>query len=182
VSTEENFDAELPEELKSLEAALRQLTPAAGQIDRDRLMYQAGRASVLSTGDAGVALEKQMSVMDRRQNYWPMATATLALLSITMGGLLWHATQPIQRVVYVEAPSAANSELPHNEWVNAKFVNFDRGNSPVASHADYFQLRNQVLTDGVDALPKSETSRSIEMKNEPSTLKALFQQWPGDDS
>jgi hypothetical protein len=150
VSTEENLDAELPEELKSLEAALRQLTPAASQIDRDRLMYQAGRASVLSTGDAGVALERQMSVMDRRQNYWPMATAVLVLLSITLGGLWLHATR--SSVVYVVGEPMA--VLP-NEIANPAV-------SEVLAHrgADYLRLRNLVLAHGTNALPATPVSNS----------------------
>lgn len=150
MSTEENFDAELPEELKLLETALRQLTPTASQIDRDQLMYQAGQASVLSTGDTGVALARQLSVMNRRQNYWPMATAALVLLSITLGGLWLHATR--SSVVYVVGESMA--ALPR-EITNpaVREVLAHRG-------ADYLRLRNLVLAHGTNALPATPVSNA----------------------
>src|SRR5262245_53199330 len=49
-------------ESHDLEAALRRLTPLAPSLDRDRLMYQAGRASRPGSG-----------------RYWAIATGLLAL-------------------------------------------------------------------------------------------------------
>jgi len=150
VSTEKNYDAELPEDLKSLEAALRQFTPATSQIDRDRLMYLCGQASVLGTGDASVAIVDQSAVTRVHRNYWPMATAALVLLSITLGGLWLHATR--SSVVYVVGEPMAT--LP-SEITNpaVREVLAHRG-------ADYLRLRNLVLAHGTNALPATRVSNS----------------------
>src|ERR1700759_2661917 len=105
MSAEENFDPELPEELKTIETALRQLTPIAGQIDRDRLMYLAGQASMTgaSAPDRSIGSAWQKTFADWK--LWPIATAALMLISVTLSGLLL-ATRPGSPVVYVELPQA----------------------------------------------------------------------------
>ena len=65
---------ELPEDLKAIEASLIGLTPAAGQLDRDRVMYLAGRASAKPTPRVAAI-------------GWPLATAASLLLALTFGGL-----------------------------------------------------------------------------------------------
>ena len=48
MSADNRFNEALPEELKAVEIVLRRLTPTAQGVDRDRVMYLAGRASVAS--------------------------------------------------------------------------------------------------------------------------------------
>ncbi|MBX7074120.1 MAG: hypothetical protein K1X71_13325 [Pirellulales bacterium] len=75
---------ELTSELQALEAALAGLTPAAGGVDRDRLMYRLG----------------QQSIAPRAVGWrWPLATAALALVAGTLALGLW--VNPRERVVYV---------------------------------------------------------------------------------
>ena len=72
MSADNRFNEALPEELKAVETVLRRLTPNAQGVDRDRMMYLAGRASVTS-----------------RQNsfrmVWPISTAALLLISSVLG-------------------------------------------------------------------------------------------------
>jgi hypothetical protein len=57
-------------DLTALEQRLASWQPAAGTLDRDRMLYDAGRAA----GDA-------------RARYWRLATAALLLVSLGLGGL-----------------------------------------------------------------------------------------------
>src|ERR1700733_14017635 len=102
MSTGNSPGEELPEELKMIETALRQLMPAASQIDRDRLMYLAGQASMMNSGIGSSIISETRSAANSRRNWWPMATAALALISITLGGLLLHANRSEELVVRVE--------------------------------------------------------------------------------
>lgn len=75
---------ELTSELQALEAALAGLAPAAGCVDRDRLMYRLG----------------QQSIAPRAVGWrWPLATAALALVAGLLALGLW--VNPRERVVYV---------------------------------------------------------------------------------
>jgi hypothetical protein len=64
-------------QLAALEAALKTLTPLPGRIERDRLMFQAGQASVA-----------------RRPWLWPGTTAVMTLLAAVFAGLLLHRPAP----------------------------------------------------------------------------------------
>src|SRR5947209_8446338 len=97
--SDERTEEELPDELKAVEIALRGLTPATGTIDRDRLMYLAGRASA----------EKSLPKFSRFG--WPLATAALVLLSLTLGGRVIYLSGLTERIVLVER-SGASGNLP----------------------------------------------------------------------
>jgi hypothetical protein len=134
MSAEHQTGDSLPEDLKSIEAALGGLTPAFSSIDRDRLMYLAGRSSA-----------RQSSRIVRLG--WPLATAALALISVTLGSLWLAGDRGGTRIVYVNVkdrsePTTAVAAAPGNELD----ANRDR--------QSYFQLRNVVLVRGVDALPE----------------------------
>lgn len=74
--------------LEPVEQALRTLVPIPSRIDRDRLMYLAGQASVR---DAAV-------LRAGRRWIWPAATAAMTLVSAT---LLWRAESTPPRIVNV---------------------------------------------------------------------------------
>ncbi len=112
--------------LAALEAALRALPPAPAGLDRDRLMFQAGQSRRPRTGWL-----------------WPAAAAALALLSVGLGtALMLHpAPEPVVQVVYVPAPSPDVSASP-------------AGENDTPDGANYFRLRDQVLSRGLDSLPE----------------------------
>src|SRR5438552_2968410 len=82
-------------ETRELEQALTALRPSAGSIDRDRLMFLAGRATgdrdIATSGMAGLGLAGQ--VLPERggafsQWLWPSATAVATVAATVLGLLL----------------------------------------------------------------------------------------------
>jgi hypothetical protein len=70
------MDIEHPEiNLSELERRLAAWRPASGGLDRDRMLYEAGRAAARADG---------------RVQSWRLATAALVLLTVGLGGLLAH--------------------------------------------------------------------------------------------
>ena len=118
----------LNDELAAIEAALCSLTPAASGIDRDRLMFLAGRASARHHG---------------RKILWPTATAASLLLAVTFG-ILWtngsgprlvrHFGEPI---AVAPADDLRRDALPPSPWENRR-------------------LCQLMLEKGIDALPQSQ--------------------------
>src|SRR4051794_9441757 len=105
----EEFPKEPSDELKQFESLLRGCSPAAIRIDRDRLMYSAGQASV--TGDVATRPTGTLP-LETCVNYksfaWPLATAALLLLSLTLGAASLFRTTEV-RVVYVPQPASGSS-------------------------------------------------------------------------
>ena len=113
-------------DLTGLETVLLRLKPAPAGIARDRLMFEAGRRSAPG-------------------RLWPWATAALALVSAALGAtlVLRPAPPPVVRVEYVDRPVAPPS-VPAPEPAEQ---------SPAPAAADYFRLREQLLSRGLDGLP-----------------------------
>ncbi|HVT28560.1 MAG TPA: hypothetical protein VHE81_11155 [Lacipirellulaceae bacterium] len=150
---------ELAPDLAALEAKLRGLTPATPQIDRDRLMFAAGRAGVSRRTWPGYIAGPSWS----GRWYWPAATATMAaamLLLATM--LVWQNSSPPPNAGNLGlasnaktgpfptdvAPSAVDSALPPTLiW-----------NSAPSSTSGYLAMRYIALTQGVGALPDPSAS------------------------
>src|ERR1043165_8634325 len=77
----------MSEDLTPLEAALTGLSPVPPRLDRDALMYAAGRAAA------------------RRTWLWPAVAASFALVSIGLGGRRVTFEPRIgERVVYIREP------------------------------------------------------------------------------
>jgi hypothetical protein len=117
-------------ELKALEAALSGLTPSAGRLDRDRVLFRAGQKAA------------------PRRWLWPAVAAALVLLSTGLGTalLLRPGAIVVERIVYLKAPPAAKpDEEPPSAFAEAP-----------PSWSRYYQIREAVLTRGLDALPPLE--------------------------
>jgi hypothetical protein len=152
--SDERFKEKLPDELKAVETALRGLTPAAGAIDRDRLMYLAGRASA-----------RQPSPKLSRF-VWPLTTAALLLLSLTLGGRVIYLSGLTDRIVLVER-AGAGSNLPLATIAVPGRVPASSvvGFQPQGGGFNYMQLRNTVLGSGVDTLPAQVISNPTSAPN-----------------
>jgi len=139
------------QDLTGVEAALSSLRPTPTGVDRDRLMYLAGRAAAGSLD----------SPRPRGWWVWPSATAASLLLAVTFA-TMWHARgEPM--VVYRDRPVAApqpaerpgvateeevESASPRKEW-----------------RTDYLRLRRLVLTDGIDAaIPQSRSTPAADVE------------------
>ena len=116
--------------LTDVERALLTLAPAPPALDRDRLLFEAGRRSAPG------------------RRLWPCATAALALLAAGLGAamVLRPAPPPIVRIIPMDRPvppppTAPASPEPADE-------------SPAPAGPGYFQLQEQLLTRGLDGLPE----------------------------
>jgi len=124
---------------RQLEAALGALAPAASGIDRDALMFRAGRASA------------------RRGMYgWRAGTLVLAAaLTCSLVTRPRPGAQPrvVERVVRVEVEKPAPS--PPRAPVVGQALPFGLR---WAGNARYLKLRNEVLERGLSALPEPDPS------------------------
>jgi hypothetical protein len=66
---------EIDHDLTAMEQRLAAWRPSPGALDRDRMLYDAGRAAAMA---------------ESRIRAWRLATAALALISLGLGGLLAH--------------------------------------------------------------------------------------------
>jgi hypothetical protein len=128
----------LNDELAAIEAAFCSLTPAKSGIERDRLMFLAGRASA----SRRLPRRRLATVL------WPVATAASMLAATTFGVLWASGNNPtlVERVANVSgAGLPITTDLPadtspRSPWENRRL----------------YQL---VLEKGVDAIPESGRRR-----------------------
>jgi len=146
--SEERIEKELPGELKAFEAALGGLKPVAGAIDRDRLMYLAGRASV----ERGRRIARFG---------WPLATAALLLLSVTLAARQMILPVGKERIVYLQSGGNEQVAIAYSPGIPEL-----TSRPPTVRNADgdidYLQLRNVVLTRGIEAVPSDRHARAPE--------------------
>jgi hypothetical protein len=154
-----NNQDELPAELTALERELAAFTPAAPRLDRDRLMFVAGRAS------ADAARGGHRFVTTR---FWQAATAISTAASITLAVILIGQSMPprVQPVMPTfianEAPiTQANVQLvsttgPSGGWL----VFLPAWIEPAQPTSGYLARRNAVLTFGPAALERDATRLS----------------------
>jgi hypothetical protein len=177
--------SDLPEDLQQFESLLRGCEPATPRLERDRLMYLAGRASVeAGTTSAETLADQRPSPLVRegrvrgnaahsalpladahptKTNYlawsWPLSSAALLLLSLTLAAaiLFRHAET---RIVYVTQPMPdipALVAMPSESSKNASTAN---------AEPYYLQVRNLVLAHGVEALPDAHRDASSQRHEE----------------
>ena len=118
---------------RDLESALGGLRPVAASIDRDQLMFRAGRAS-----------------MQRRGRAWQSAAAVLAVglclsLAFRPAG---RRVVPVAGVPVEPSPTVVGPELA---WLPADMA--------WAQQGSYIRVRDDVMEHGLDALP-SPSGRS----------------------
>jgi hypothetical protein len=125
------------DELNKLENALRGLAPVPVQMDRDRLMFDAGRAA----RPAGWK--------------WPMATGIVSLIACVLGVCLMLRPEPmvIERTVYVQVPSKPVPEPTPRPAPTPTPLEYSSQDSPRPETSGYQQLQEQVLRWGLDGLP-----------------------------
>jgi len=125
----------LSADLAAIEAALCSLTPTPSGIQRDRLMFLAGKTSV----NRASSRRRRLTAM-----LWPSATAASLLAAATFG-ILWAASNNPKLVERAAGVSVASSPptddlpadtSPPSPWENRR-------------------LCRLVLEKGIDALPES---------------------------
>lgn len=158
---QESRKLELAPELVAVQNQLANLTPKALRIDRDQLMFNAGRAAeraaiVAASRDAGTVAKQWSDPVRvgpstssvRSGRFWPAATATMTAATVVLSAmLLRHAPSlPIANVVTtppattsVEVASAPGRPTFARTWI-----------SPPTT--GYLGARNTALSRGVGAL------------------------------
>ncbi len=141
--------------LDALAGALRGLAPRAGGLDRDRLMFRAGRASA------------------PRRWAWPLATAVSAAAALALGVLLWARPEPPARVVehVVSLPAEAPPRAPDDPAASPGAPDTVPGGAGLAGWASYLQLLPRVARLGLDGLP---APKEPQQREAPPTFEDLW--------
>jgi hypothetical protein len=142
--------------LGALESQLTSLTPQPSSLDRDYLLYHAGRASV------------------RQGWFWQAATGFLVLVVAALSmALLYRPIQRseplvVERVVYVPAERPATTASP----TPANIVSVARAGVPDQSQlvaeldrradAENLHRRDQIFRFGIESAPEPRPSRVVE--------------------
>lgn len=149
-------------ELTPLERSLAALAPSRSLLDRDRLMYEAGRRSALN---------------ERRRAWgWPAVAAALAVLAI--GQFISAGRRPAERAVERIASVAAPSQRAP-EAVEPVVILTRRPPDPQTDGiGEHLRLRRRIDRQGLDALSEppilAASARLGPLPEEPiRTLKAL---------
>ncbi len=127
---------------REIEAALGALAPAAPAIDRDELMYRAGRASA------------------PRRARLPWALTLLLAVGLTVALAVRPEPRIVERVVHVPAaPPAAPAEPVRHPQAPAPAIAMPLAVAMPLSPNSYVRLRTEVLRGGLDALAKLQPAR-----------------------
>jgi len=160
-------------ELKAIEAALGSLVPARSRIDRDRVMFRAGQASVRRS---------RLGLLT-----WNSIAASLALLALGEGILLVHRPAPKTVVVFREPATAPIGPLAEPSVAEAP-ASLPIERSLSLGQTAYERLAAQVLRYGLDGLPASPTAVSSASGPWPASSGQMLQEElrrlldPGDPS
>jgi len=139
----------LAPDLAALQHQLVKLELAPPRLDRDALMFAAGRA-------AGLQQSAMPNIRHRAGWLWPAATALMTAASLLLAATLLHQSQPREGAQQVAKPQEAVAERVEVAEVrrlrsdDAAMLSMPRATS------GYLGLRHLALTQGVAAL---ETER-----------------------
>jgi hypothetical protein len=128
-------------EMTDLERALGAFRPAAARLDRDRLMFEAGRRSAAAPA--------------RSRWAWPAVAASLAAVALGQAAALNRRSDPtvVERVVFVPRPAdSAEPARPTALSVPVAADSDERRPEPPPENR-YLQISRQVERYGLDGLP-----------------------------
>jgi hypothetical protein len=159
------------------ESLLKGFVPASSGIDRDRLMFLAGRASALAEAERPQPSRSVKAGGDRAW-VWPAATAVMSATSLALAIALVvrpapsiadreeraHPIPPRQESPQIPAPTrtealvndSAPAEVAGHESLVNNSAKAAKATSSAGSHARrYLEQRELAIEHGVDALPTS---------------------------
>jgi len=128
-------------DLEATEAVFSSLRPAPSGVDRDRLMYLAGRAA---TGAGSADVQRP-----RGRWLWPCSTAASLLVAVTFAGMWLSHGEPEVRIVFRDPPVA----VPEPSEQPAEATDVVDASPRESWRTDYLRLRRLVMTEGVEAMP-----------------------------
>jgi hypothetical protein len=148
---QESNEFRIPAELAALEKQLAGLAAAPVRVDRDRLMFEAGRSAGARGEERGAGSELLL-----RRRFWPMATAAMTAATVLLAAmLLWprdRRTEAGPMVASDSGPMGLQTEESYTgdrHWLAkypATWIGMDRVSS------GYLGIRDVALARGVDAL------------------------------
>lgn len=126
-----------PEDLTALESALASLAPSAPALNRDQLLFEAGRSAA------------------PRRLHWPLLTTAFAGLSAVLGVQLMTRAEPATRIVEVVVHQPAPVPVPKVEVVEPATTtpNASKWGHSFHSSSGYLSRRDRALHFGQDSLP-----------------------------
>jgi hypothetical protein len=147
---QESTQFQLPAELAALEQQLAGFAPAPPHVDRDRLMFAAGRATGLGDGEAA---RVHPARSDLANWFWPAATVAMTAATLLLATMLvWRTEVGAGNGGPIVAQHAVTDKPELN--VNNRFVPY-RGNlTEFDAPINYLGIRYVALTRGVDALER----------------------------
>ncbi|MBC8289290.1 MAG: hypothetical protein H8E37_03135 [Planctomycetes bacterium] len=163
--------------LAELEASLSDLTPAGG-LNRDELLFEAGRRAALPQNRTGIG-------------FWKSLSAALAVMLAAQTLLLWPAEDessadtPIADRGREELPvdrspsdgeSMVNSALPPD--LRAPLV-VDEADETSRGGAQYLRLRRLALSEGVDAVDLQPSAKSDQPSESGATRREFLRELLG---
>jgi hypothetical protein len=174
---------ELTAELAALERQLAGLMPLPPRVDRDRLMFAAGRA-------AGRAVSTEQRARGRIAWLWPAATATMTAASLLLAAMLVWQKELHSDARYAVKPKAAIEAPVTTEVaeVNHLANEVDARLWTARATSGYLGLRHLALTKGVGALEPETltanghaTSADAPPRPEPATARDLLDELLSND-
>ena len=178
---------ERPEELKGLEAALADLVPRVEGFDRERLIFEAGRASAMAEMGRlpspptplpkGEGRERAPSLLPkgegRRGWAWPAAFSAMTALAATF--LVMLISRPGPEVAQLPAEPSAPAAVEDRPQV----AGLNNGSSPppVSSDSAVYDLRlwQRALMHGIDLSAEPAVPRwsGVQMARAPASVLQL---------
>lgn len=182
---DESKDVELTPELQALEQRLAGLSLGPLQMDRDRLMFEAGRAAERAAMGGDIALADRRSASWRRGWIWPMSTAVMTAACLMLAAMLvWK--QSSAQVVAQHTPQPTILEktslgMAASDTTDiAQLAAVDEFLKRSKPERGYLGMRYVALTRGVGELPSDSvaadengTSRN-EGSGTPATSRELI--------
>jgi hypothetical protein len=158
----EPAEPELTPDLQAIENRLARLTPAGARVDRDRLMFEAGRATARPERPGYIA---EPSWLGGRA--WPAATMLMTAASLFLAvSLVWQRhsfevalqerPQAISVVQVAEPqPAEAASAKVRPDLAGADWMSLRRPDS------GYLGIRYAALTRGVNAIDSGQSNLGV---------------------
>lgn len=134
-------------ELTALESVLRGMRPMQATIDRDVLMYRAGRASARS---------------------WPWRTATLFSTTVTLALSIALLIRPAAPTLYIAVPHSRNDEISPSPPTHPP-----EDGTELGGWSRYVDLQEQVFLHGLDGLPAPPSATEGPHPDAESLLNSL---------
>jgi len=156
-------------ELAAVEATLARLVPVESSLDRDRVMYLAGRASVRQA---------------KSPRLWQATTVAATLATCALGAALLGRTGPevvIERVVV--QPSTPDVTRVESDSVPLDAFDAEAATRRIQRTATYQRVCTMIATRGLDAIPSPPLPEAVEpTPRGPHSLRDLLDELQRNNS